>query len=87
MILVCVDWIERCDLETRKSMTALVASIDLCIDESTNAKSLKYCKFDESKNEDNEVLWWPYRRKAKEDFRGCVLNKDAVRLNNGVQKY
>ena len=68
-------------------MTALVASIDLCIDESTNAKSLKYCKFDESKNEDNEVLWWPYRRKAKEDFRGCVLNKDAVRLNNGVQKY
>ena len=75
--------LDGCDLETRKSMDTLVAAIDLCNDESTNARTLKYFKFVEKKDEDIEVLWWPFRRKATEDFQVNILNKDAFRLNNG----
>jgi len=64
-------------------MSALVASIDLCNDDFTDAKTLKFSKFDERKHEDSEVLWWPFTRKATEDFQVSILNKDAFRLNNG----
>lgn len=64
-------------------MTTLVTSIDLTVEDSRNDKALKYFKFDESKDDDVEVLWWPFKTTIKEDFRVSILNRDAVRLNNG----